>query len=89
MADGMTIWDLKRESWTDEPRYYPPGQHPAMYRHREQLRGLEELKREAERLEMDTSTIVEVIDYISGEIANFEARESELKARDDRILHGR
>ena len=44
VRDLVSIWDLKLGLWTTEPRFHPPGQHPANYRMREDLRAMEALR---------------------------------------------
>lgn len=74
--------DPKLESLTAapydrSPRFYPPGQHPATYRYREQLRQLKALQTKVGKI----PNVVLAIEYIENKIAEFEERESEAKAR--------
>lgn len=93
--DPMSIWDLKQGPWIDAPRYYPPGQHPATAMMRAQLAKAEQIKADAERksvehgVRYETQPLEEFIAYLKDELAMFESRESELKARDDQMLRDR
>jgi hypothetical protein len=95
MMSAMTHWHLKRGPWTDEPRYYPPGQHPATAQMREQLAYAEgllskmRLRAVETGVEFDTTPTEEFIAYLKDKLAEFEARESELKARDAWIMRDR
>lgn len=91
-----TIWDLKAVPWSDAPRYYPPGQHPATAQMRAQLKKAEEFKAEIDRQRaltgavVDTKQLVEFINYLREQLVNFEQGESDRKARDHGMLsdHG-
>lgn len=64
--------------WDDvTPRFYPPGQHPAMIRHRTVLRRLEQI---ADRFGGDPE-FESVVRYHRETIAAFEEGESEAKVR--------
>jgi hypothetical protein len=70
-----TIYDLRDP--LGRPRFYPPGRHPAMARCRETLQGV---KRFIE-LHGDHGVALEVEADIEQRLADFEAEESEAKAR--------
>jgi hypothetical protein len=95
MMSAMTHWDLKQNPWTDEPRYYPPGRHPATARMREHLAYLEDMlaKMRLRAVQMgvkfDTAPTEDFIAYLKDQLAAFESRESELKARDAWVLRDR
>jgi hypothetical protein len=74
-----SIWDLKRAPFSEEPRYYPPGQHPATWRMREHLRCIEAVGMG----DSDAAT------YIRDKLVAFEEAESEAKARDHLMPRGR
>jgi hypothetical protein len=56
------------------PRFYPPGQHPAIQRHVLMLRRLEEFQRHK-----DTIEVSDTISYVKEQIAIFEQGEAEAK----------
>jgi hypothetical protein len=67
-------------------RFHPPGQHPAIARMRAQLAKAEELKADAEQkfveygVAYDTGDLDEFIAYLKQAMADFDGRESEIKA---------
>lgn len=88
-----SIWHLK--DIQGGHRYYPPGQHPATKRMREQLAQAEQIKAEWGRksaehgVEYDTGPVDEFIAYLQEQLAQFEQAESDRKARDDWMLRDR
>ncbi len=72
----MDHWQLKMFPWSTMPRFYPPGEHPAMTSYYETLRLAEEVR--------DTygggEAIDQHIEYLQEKIASFEGVESEIKA---------
>jgi hypothetical protein len=68
---------IKVRPGSNERRYWPPGQHPAIQRQKLELQKAQKL---AEVHGM-TEGLAEYIDYIQEQIAAFEERESELKRR--------
>lgn len=76
MSAPETIWDLR--DVLGAPRYYSPGRHPAMWRHRQHARKLEGLPPSPER---DGA-----LAYVRQQMANFEAQEAECKMRDHEML---
>lgn len=94
--DRAPHWDLKRGPWTDEPRYHRPGQHPALEQTRRMLAAIRDHQRQALRDEqfaivpvVDVSLADQAIAHHEQQIADFEGRESEAKARDYYMLKGR
>lgn len=90
-------WFLKADPWSDRPRYYPPGQHPALERDRRMIarvrRFIDEVRRrEVECMlvpgEIDLNDAYRVIEYYEQRIAAFEEAESERKAHDAALLRG-
>lgn len=74
--EKMFPWDAKT------PRFYPPGEHPAIQQEYEALRVAEEYERAASAIpgpEMYHELYL-YIDYLRERIADFESREAELKA---------
>lgn len=52
-----TIWDLRAAPWSDAPRFYRPGKHPATLAMRAQLRTAEELRQRVLDLHRGTEPI--------------------------------
>lgn len=92
---ALTIWDLKANPWSGDSRYYSPGQHPGTARMRKQLAEAERLRavwthRGLEHgVKYDTEQLDEFVEYLREQLMLFEARESDLKARDDWMLRAR
>jgi hypothetical protein len=84
------IWDLTTPY--GGPRYYPPGQHPAVARQRALLLRLESLRADTARRRatlgvwIDSRELDDSITEVRQMLADFEAHESECKARDAAIL---
>lgn len=90
-----TIWDLKANPWSDEPRYYPPGQHPATAHMRAELDAAEMLLAETRLREImtgaefDTTGVEGMIGYLKEELDKFEAGEYAAKAQSAAALKER
>jgi hypothetical protein len=70
-----TIYDLRDPFGS--PRFYPPGQHPAMARSRATLEAIQRFI----ELHGEHGAALEVEADIEQQLADFEAQESEAKAR--------
>ncbi len=78
------LQEAKANPWGD-PAFYPPGQHPALYRDREILKRLEEIEQESAVKELEFGVplprpeLTEAIEYHRDRIAAFEETESRRK----------
>lgn len=73
--------ELKRAPFSLEPRFYPPGGHPAIQRMKRHAQELELVRSKLVAHGMDTSNCDAALDYALGKIAAFEEGESEAKQR--------
>lgn len=76
----QSVWDLHMGPWTTAPRFYPPGQHPATAQWRQRIADLEMW----EHLSVLATEGREMLDYCRQQVANFDAREAEIRADIDR-----
>lgn len=78
-------WDEKAYPWDKKtPRFYPPGQHPALFQLRAQLTKAEEFLRgwpEGTGSASSRRGLERYIRSMQDEVAAYEERESEEKAR--------
>lgn len=80
---------LPAGSWGFEPRFYPPGQHPATHRMREQAKILRSIRSRLAAVGSDTANVDASLDYIDSRMAAFEEQETECKQRTLAMLERR